>query len=148
MTSKILCVLLVLLFSAPVHSVDEVFKNYKEHFDAGLSVCTKQLNEAIAIEKTKLNGTERYDLPEQFPPDWKGCIGAKKSAAKPLYETALKALKKSSAKTALKEHYIASLSGLDEIAPKYAETVEEYRRRQSSNDQKRNDAWVRFEVER
>lgn len=75
------------------------------------------------------------------------CISDGKSNIKKAYNTASKTVKKPAAKAALKEHYISSISALQGIEPQANERKMNYEKRQSDNKAKRDELWVRFEVE-
>ena len=125
----------------------EQLQKYTGSASYAMMICSLELKTALTINETKRLGAERYDLPEQMPPDWHGCITNQKIEIKSSYEAALKTVKKVSAKAALKEHYIIVLTNLDELEPKIDERKIDYTRRQSANNQRLNEKWNRFEIE-
>lgn len=121
---------------------------YKTAIDKGIANCTVQRITATAVYEAKRTGTERYDLPEVTPPDWRGCIADQKARIKNLYETTLKATKKPGAKAALKEHFIHATLSLSGIDPYSDELKIAYNKRQVDNGIKLRELWDRFEIEK
>jgi hypothetical protein len=122
-------------------------QRYQSTVSAGAIACSAERSQAASIAATKKNGSERYDLPEQVEPDWRGCIVKNKAQIKAEYEAALKTVKKLPAKAALKEHLVAAIAQLDGITPTADELKIDYTRRQSANSTILSDKWTRFEIE-
>lgn len=149
MIKRILPVALIALASltAMAEKTDPVTGYYQASNYAMLS-CSMSLKLAISLAEAKSAGA---DVPASDDPtlsDWLGCIKRNKTDLKTQYETALKTVKKPGAKAALKEHFIAIMTNLDEIDPRANEIKIDYNRRQSTNEQKLAERWNRFEVER
>jgi hypothetical protein len=80
--------------------------------------------------------------------DYLGCIAKGKAEIKAAYDKALRMIKKTPAKTALKEHYVAGISALQGIDPQSGETRMNYTKRQGDNNVKLDEMWTRFEAEK
>jgi hypothetical protein len=74
-------------------------------------------------------------------------ISDSKVKCKKAFDTAIKTVKKTKAKDALKNYHIAFLSSLQGIVPGQDELVRDYKRRQQAAEEKMNEAWARFEME-
>ena len=75
------------------------------------------------------------------------CIDDAKKDVKKAYDSALKMVKKLAARSAMKEHYISSISSIQGIQPQFEERKINYEKRQGDNKTKLDEMWVRFETE-
>lgn len=119
-----------------------------EHYNAVISLSgftcgmSKHLNSVLA----ESGGTPTDE--NLASADYKVCIASYKPTLKKVYDAAAAGLKKSAAKSALKEHYIQAIVGLDGIAPNSEERKFQYEARQNENKTKLAALWTRFEVEK
>lgn len=98
--------------------------------------------------KFQLNQARGEGLPvEGGESDYSTCIREQATAVKKSYDGAARTVKKTAAKKALQEHYIAAITQLRGIAPKTGEIRMHYTARQSQNEARVEEAWTRFEVE-
>jgi hypothetical protein len=78
----------------------------------------------------------------------RNCIDTGKIEIKKEYDNLSSKVKKSSAKAALKEHYIASIAALQGIRPQSEERRINYDKRQGDAKNRLDELWVRFQVEK
>lgn len=108
-----------------------------------LSFKIAQSNAELAAMGAKSSSAEE----DKDKGDYRACIKKQKAALKKTYERFAPTVRKPAARTALKEHYIAALTGLDGIAPKFDERVIDYQRRQNGNETRTDELWTRFQAE-
>jgi hypothetical protein len=84
---------------------------------------------------------------ERKSADYAGCIREQSVNVKQRYDKALKVVRKPAAKAALKEHFIAVSSQLQGLAPASDENRLDYTRRQTENQARTEEKWIRFEAE-
>lgn len=79
--------------------------------------------------------------------NWQGCIADAKKKIKIGYDAAMKSIKKTAARSALKEHYITASSAVSSMEPESGESRMSYKMRQAQNKNRVNERWARFELE-
>jgi hypothetical protein len=114
------------------------FANAKEPLtQADFGIYNQLIKCEISFRLFTVNGDTGY----------RECISSGNSEIKKLYEKFSKTIKKPSARTALKEYYIAGVMALQGIEPQSDERTINYEKRQGDNKNKLNEMWVRFETE-
>jgi hypothetical protein len=93
-------------------------------------------------------GTGYEEEAEKKKTEYITCMRDGRTSGKTAMDAALKTVKKPKAKEALKTAHVAFITALDGIFPATDERKINYAQRQSALDDKLNEAWARFEVER
>lgn len=78
--------------------------------------------------------------------DYSTCIRDQAALVKKAFDAAARTVRKAAARSALQEHYVATITQLRGIAPKTDEIRLQYTNRQSHNEARVDEAWTRFEV--
>ena len=92
-------------------------------------------------------GRAERGIEQDHESNYQACIAEGKATARSSLDKALRAVKKSKARDALKSYDVAFVAALEGIRPGADERNINYERRQQSLRDKVNEAWARFEVE-
>ena len=135
-TLIICCIVTNLAFAAPEISVLE---KYQSDTNVQLTMCRMKFKIAQLSNGNPATMTDSENYPQ--------CIKESKAELKASLDNALKTIKKSAAKEALKNYHVAVITALEGINPGENEMKISYAQRQIQLKEKTTLAWERFELE-
>lgn len=135
-----------MLFASVLHAQPDnrtPLEAYRGDSAGGVMLCGMKLKLALLHAERSMPPTEE----ERRSADYAGCIRDQSATIRQQYAKALRVVKKPAAKAALKEHFIAVSMQLQGLVPASDEIRLNYTRRQTENEARTEEKWIRFEAE-
>lgn len=114
---------------------------YEKIFNSSLLLCHD--TGYWIVDKVENRGIRSYEEIKKL----EDCVQSGRAEAKKQFNTFREKMENETAKTALKDHYIAWIKTFEELNIQTGESLQSYNRRYKENQRQVRALWIRFQVE-